>query len=215
MRTPPLRGPLQRRQPDCLPGNYPVPLALRLAPTNLDSGSGNDPLSRDAGLAHLEAVLFAADEPLPPRKLAQVAGLEDVAEVRRLLKKLHEMYEQDQSAFQIEEIAGGFQLFTRPVFHRWLASLRRGVAELRLTPAMRETLAIIAYRQPIMRAEIEDIRGVQCAETLRLLMEKGVVRIAGRHDSLGRPVLYGTTKKFLQIYGLRSLKDLPVTGKLS
>src|SRR5204862_3139685 len=103
----------------------------------------------------------------------------------------------------------GFQLLTRSEFHPWLARLRRSSNELRLTPAARETLAIVAYRQPIMRADIEAIRGVQCGEILRLLMEKGLVRIAGRHDSLGRPVLYGTTKKFLQVFGLRSLRDLP------
>ena len=85
---------------------------------------------------------------------------------------------------------------------------------MRLTAAGRETLAIIAYRQPIMRADIEAIRGVQVSEVLRQLMEKGLVRIAGRHDSLGRPVLYGTTRKFLQSFGLKSLKELPLAEQL-
>src|SRR5207244_9918953 len=93
--------------------------------------------------------------------------------------------------------------------HRGLARLRTSGPEIRLTTAARETLAIVAYRQPITRADIEAIRGVHCGEVLRLLMEKGLIRITGRHDSLGRPVLYGTTKKFLQIFGLRSLRDLP------
>ncbi len=83
---------------------------------------------------------------------------------------------------------------------------------MKLTAASRETLAIVAYRQPIMRADIEGIRGVHCGETLRLLMEKGLVKITGRDDSLGRPVLYGTTKRFLQMFGLKSLKDLPNAG---
>src|SRR5205823_10155655 len=91
---------------------------------------------------------------------------------------------------------------------------RRGTNEMRLTPAARETLAIVAYRQPIMRADIEAIRGVQCSEILRLLMERGLIRIAGRDDSLGRPVLYGSTKKFLQVFGLNSLKDLPLVDEL-
>jgi segregation and condensation protein B len=143
------------------------------------------------------------------RKLVQAAGLPDAATARRLLKKLQSLYDQDGTAFQIGELAGGFQLLTRPEYHRWLASLRRGGHELRLTSAARETLAIVAYRQPIMRAEIEAIRGVHCGETLRLLMEKGLIRIVGRDDSLGRPVLYGTTKKFLQVFGLKSIKDLP------
>ncbi len=115
----------------------------------------------------------------------------------------------DGTAFQIEELAGGVQLLTRPQYHRWLTTLRRGSVEVRLTAPARETLAIVAYRQPIMRADVEAIRGVHCGDTLRLLMERGLVRIAGRDDSLGRPVLYGTTKKFLQLFGLRSLKELP------
>ena len=163
-------------------------------------------------------MLLVADEPLPTRKLAQAAGLADTATARRLLRKLQALYDKDGTAFQIEELAGGFQLLTRPQYHRWLNTLRRDRAhrvtgersgDLRLTGAARETLAIIAYRQPIMRADIEAIRGVHCGETLRLLMEKGLVRIAGRDNSLGRPVLYGTAKKFLQVFGLKSLKDLP------
>ena len=111
-------------------------------------------------------------------------------------------------------MAGGFQLLTRPIYHPWLLRLRRTGNELKLSPAARETLAIIAYRQPIMRADIESIRGVQCGDMLRVLMEKGLVRIAGRHDSLGRPVLYGTTRKFLQAFGLKSVQDLPLVEQL-
>jgi len=170
-------------------------------------------LTRDTRLALVEAALLAADEPLTARRLATAAGLADGSEARRLVKRLHELYDLDGTAFQVEELAGGFQLLTRPEYHRWLARWRSG-QDLRLSAAARETLAIVAYRQPIMRADIEGIRGVQCGEVLRLLMEKGLVRIAGRHDSLGRPQLYGTTKKFLQIFGLKSLKDLPVVEQL-
>jgi segregation and condensation protein B len=109
----------------------------------------------------------------------------------------------------VQELAGGYQLLTRPEYHHWLTRLKRTGNELRLSPAMRETLAIIAYRQPIMRADIEKVRGVHCGELLRQLMEKGLIRIAGRDASLGRPVLYGTARKFLQMYGLKNLKDLP------
>src|SRR5262249_47028928 len=129
-------------------------------------------------------------------------------------KKLQALYEAEGSAFQVEELAGGFQLLTREEFHPWLARLRRTGNDLRLSPAARETLAIIAYRQPIMRADVEGIRGVQCSDVLRQLMEKGLVRITGRDDSLGRPVLYGTTKKFLQVFGLKSLRDLPQAEQL-
>lgn len=176
--------------------------------------SGSGPLARDHRLAVVEAVLLAADEPLPPRRIAQAAGLTDAAEARRLVRRLRSLYEQDGSAFQVEEIAGGYQLLTRPEFHPWLRSLRQHQEELRLSASARETLAIIAYRQPIMRADIEAIRGVQCGEILRVLMEKGLIRIAGRHPSLGRPVLYATTRKFLQVFGLQDLKDLPRLAEL-
>jgi segregation and condensation protein B len=171
-------------------------------------------LARDARLASVEAALLAADEPLSLRRLAAAAGLADSAEVRRLVRRLRELYEQDGSAFQVEELAGGFQLLTRPEYHPWLARLRRAANEMRLTAAARETLAIVAYRQPIARADVEAIRGVQSADMLHQLMEKGLVRIAGREESLGRPVLYGTTKKFLQMFGLRSLHDLPQAEEL-
>jgi segregation and condensation protein B len=206
-------GPLVRRLPAHLPRNTPLPAIYRLAWDTPAEPVSTDPLARDADVANLEAVLLIADEPLPVRRLAQAAGLPDAAAARRLLKKLQALYDQDGTAFQIEEIAGGFQLLTRPAYHRWLASLRRSGHEMRLSGAARETLAIVAYRQPIMRAAIEAIRGVHCGETLRLLMEKGLIKIAGRDDSLGRPVLYATTKKFLQVFGLRSLKDLPRKGK--
>lgn len=191
------------------PRNHRLPaIYCQLGDAEADHVSG-DPLARDPALALLEAALLIADEPLPTRKLVEVANLPDATAARRMLKKLQELYDADGSAFELEELAGGFQLMTRPEYHRWLTSLRRSQVELRLTPASRETLAIVAYRQPIMRADIEAIRGVHCGETLRLLMEKGLVKITGRDHSLGRPVLYGTTKKFLQVFGLKSLKDLP------
>ncbi|MCS7045127.1 MAG: SMC-Scp complex subunit ScpB [Gemmataceae bacterium] len=196
-----------------LPRNARPTLSERLGCCAAAESVPQDPLGRDTALATLEAVLLVADEPLPARRLAQAAGLADAAAARRLLKKLQNFYDQDGTAFQIEEIAGGFQLLTRPEYHRWLSSLRRGSHDLRLSAPARETLAIVAYRQPIMRADIEAIRGVNCADTLRLLMEKGLIKIVGRDDSLGRPVLYGTTKKFLQVFGLKSLKDLPRKGK--
>jgi segregation and condensation protein B len=165
-------------------------------------------------VALVEAALLAADEPLSARKLATAAGLADAAEARRLVQQLQALYQADGTAFQVEEIAGGFQLLTRPEFHSWLVRLRQGVTELRLTPAARETLAIVAYRQPITRADVEAVRGVQSSEVLHQLMDKGLVRISGRHESLGRPALYSTTRKFLQVFGFRSLRDLPESQEL-
>ena len=101
---------------------------------------------------------------------------------------------------------------TRPEFHPWLVRLRQTAGEPKLSGVLLETLAIVAYRQPIMRADLEAIRGVHCGDALRHLMERGLVRMAGRHDSLGRPVLYATTKKFLTTFGLRDLRDLPPVG---
>lgn len=171
-------------------------------------------LARDPRLALVEAALLAADEPVMMRRLVTAATLTDAAEGRRLIRRLQELYDRDGTAFQVVEVAGGFQLQTRPEFHPWLVRLRRSQTELRLSPAARETLTIIAYRQPITRADLEGIRGVQCGDILQQLMEKGLVRIAGRDDSLGRPILYGTTKKFLQLYGLNTIKDLPLAGEL-
>jgi segregation and condensation protein B len=205
----PRRGPELKRKPQELPRDFPQSARLRLPWRRSVEAKAEGPLARDSQLAHVEAALLAADEPLNARKLASVAGLADGNEARRLVKKLQSFYEQSGSAFQVEEVAGGYQLFTLADYYRWLVRLGRGSPETRLTGPARETLAIIAYRQPIMRADVEAIRGVQCGDVLRLLMEKGLVRIAGRHDSLGRPVLYGTTKKFLLLFGLKSLKELP------
>jgi segregation and condensation protein B len=197
-----------------LPRNRPLPAIYRLAWDEAAEAGPRGELARDGRLALVEAAMLAADEPVTPRRLAVVAGLEDAAEARRLVRRLRTLYAKDGSAFQVEELAGGFQLLTRSEFHPWVSRLRRTGTELRLSTVARETLAIVAYRQPIMRADIEAIRGVQCGDMLRHLMEKGLIRIAGRHDSLGRPVLYGTTRKFLQLFGLKSLRDLPLADRL-
>jgi segregation and condensation protein B len=204
------RGPLVRRT-DRLPADRRLPLAYRLPARDEDAAPGGE-LARDARLARLEAALVIADEPLPARKLAAVAGLADAAEAHELVGRLRDLYERGGSAFQVEERAGGYQLRTRPAFHPWLSRLRRPGDEQRLTPAQLEALTIIAYRQPVMRADVDGVRGVQSGELIGQLMEKGLVRIVGRHDSLGRPMLYGTSKRFLQLFGLNSLKDLPEEG---
>src|SRR5262249_13603095 len=208
------RGPMARGGTATLPGNRRLPLAYRLLDDAPAGPVAQGESARDPRLALVEAALLAADEPLTPRRLVAVAALSDAAEARRLVRRLQSLYERDGSAFQVEEAAGGYQLLTRPEFHPWLARLRRATNELRLSAPARETLAIVAYRQPIMRADVEAIRGVQVSEVLRQLMEKGLVRIAGRDESLGRPVLYGTTKKFLQLFGLKSLKELPQAQQL-
>jgi len=163
----------------------------------------------------VEAILFASDEPVPVDRVADAAGDEvSVDRVRDAVRQLMEEYDAGGRAFTIEEIAGGLQLFTRPEYNKYLKKLLRARNEARFTQAALETLAIIAYKQPASRAEIEDIRGVACGDMIRTLMEKGLVRVAGRSEHLGRALLYGTTKKFLQVFGLASVKDLPESKQL-
>lgn len=184
-----------------------LPLAWRLLVARKQVAQGE--LARDRPLALVEAALLLAEEPLAARRLAALAGLRDAAEANRLVSRLSDLYRAGDSAFQVEELAGGYQLLTRPEFHPWLARLRLATAESQLTAAARETLAIVAYRQPVTRADVEAIRGVGSNDVLERLLERGLIRLAGRDDSLGRPTLYETTKKFLQLFGLKSLRDLP------
>jgi segregation and condensation protein B len=203
------RGTLPWHYRPNMPNDNRLPAIFRVLALDSTEQSPAGDLARDARLAMVEAALMAADEPLAAKRLAAAAGLADGGEARRLVIRLRELYDADGTAFQVEEVAGGYQLLTRPEFYAWLARIRRSSPELRLTPAARETLAIIAYRQPIARADVEAVRGVQCGEVIAQLMEKGLVRIAGRDASLGRPILYGTTKKLLQFYGLKTLRELP------
>src|SRR6185437_4188041 len=137
------------------------------------------------------------------------ASLADGTEARTLIRRLNRLYDSQGSAFRVEEVAGGFQLLTRPKFGGWLRRLHPASVETRLSGPALETLAVVAYRQPVVRAEIEAIRGVQCGEMLRQLMERDLVRISGRSEELGRPFYYSTTKRFLQVFGLRHLDELP------
>jgi segregation and condensation protein B len=167
------------------------------------------PLGRDTDLSRLEAVLLLAREPVNSRKLAQFANLADGTQARTLVRRLNERYDAAGRAFRVEQVAGGFQLLTRRKFAPWLRRLAHIPGESRLSAPALETLSVIAYRQPVPRADIEAIRGVNCGEILRQLMERDLVRIGGRSEELGRPFLYATTKRFLQVYGLIHLDDLP------
>src|SRR5205814_1883461 len=170
-------GPQLARRPDRLPANHrPPPWQRRRSTAAEPAAAGPD--VRDARLARLEAVLFAAEEPLAARRLAALAELADAADARRLVDRLRDLLAADGSAFRVEELAGGYQLLTRPEFHPWLVRLRQTAGEPKLTGALLETLAIVAYRQPIMRADLEAVRGVHCGEARRQLMEPGLVRIA-------------------------------------
>ena len=194
--------------------------------------------------ATVEALLLVAERPMTEQKIAGILELEDtrrsatkadddeageaddcseddgepglspVQQVRGAIGRLNAGYEETARAFRIVQVAGGHQVMTQPEHGDVLARLRGDRQMSRLTPAALETLAIIAYRQPVLRADLEAIRGVACGEVLRGLLERRLVRIVGRAEELGRPMLYGTTKEFLQIFGLGSLKDLPKSEDL-
>ena len=166
-------------------------------------------LVRSTRLARLEAALLISDGAVSARKLSQVARLIDAREVLQLVQILNESYDRTRSAFRIEHTAAGCILMTRASLAPWLDRLHNRQAEMKLSSPMQETLTIIAYQQPVTRADVEAIRGVQSSEMIRQLMDRGLVRIGGEDDSLGRPFLYETTRSFLSMFGLRRLEDLP------
>ncbi len=161
----------------------------------------------------VEAVLFASDEPLKEARLADIVGT-SARQIRQHIEDLNARYQANNSAFRIEQIAGGFQMLTLSPYNHWLKKLLRVRDDSKLSPAALETLAIIAYKQPVIRADIEVVRGVAVGEIVRSLMYKGLVKIVGRAEVLGRPMLYGTTKKFLEVFGLNTLKELPKIEEL-
>ncbi|HMO13673.1 MAG TPA: SMC-Scp complex subunit ScpB [Pirellulaceae bacterium] len=165
-------------------------------------------------MQRVEAVLFLSKEPMNSRKLSELADLEDGTQARTLIQKLNQRYDRTGKAFQVKQVAGGYQLMTRPQFAPWLRQIEYTGTSLRLSPPALETLAVVAYRQPVLKAEIESIRGVGCGELLRQLMERNLVKIAGRSSELGNPFLYATTRNFLKTFGLGTLDQLPRAAKL-
>ena len=164
---------------------------------------------RSEELARLEAALFLAREPLTTRRLAKLARLDDGTRARTLIRELRRLQDAAGSAFRVEQIAGGFQMLTRAPFGPWVRRLQDTAGGSRLSPAALETLAIVAYRQPTTRAEIEAIRGVGSEEMLRQLLERDFVAVGGRAEDLGRPNVYVTTRRFLAAFGLARIEDLP------
>jgi segregation and condensation protein B len=178
-------------------------------------GRARKPVVADpAFAAQVEALLVSADRPLAESRIAEVlGGGEDAADraarVRSAIELLNKTYDDTGRAMRIERLAGGWQILTRAEHGAVVGRMLRDRQQTRLSPAALETLAIISYRQPILRAEIEAIRGVACGEVLRGLLERRLVKIVGRADELGRPMLYGTTREFLKVFGLSGLDDLP------
>ncbi len=162
-----------------------------------------------------EAALFAAARPLTAEELATLDPETALADVRAALEELREHYDFDQHGVELVELAGGYQLLTRPVHAAAIERAQLSVRGSRLTAAALETLAVIAYRQPVGRAEIEEIRGVSAGGVLRSLQERGLIEVVGRSEALGRPLLYGTAPLFLELLGLRDLSDLPKAEELT
>jgi segregation and condensation protein B len=170
----------------------------------------------------LEALLFAASEPMEPSRLTALLrdgpeggqgwpGIQE-EELRQELAQLSERLA--PRGLILREVAGGFRIGTAPDLSGWVAKLKGVVRPPRLSPPSLETMAVIAYRQPISRAEIEAVRGVDCSGTLDTLVERGIIRISGRSEAPGRPILYGTTPLFLEHFGLRDLDELPNSEEL-
>lgn len=157
----------------------------------------------------VEAILLSTDVPLSGAKIAQLLGTGDAGDVRQHIDNLNDRYGKAGSSFRIEPIAKGYQLLTLPAYDHWVRRLQKSRADSRLSPVALETLAIVAYKQPVLRATVESIRGVAVGDMLVRLREMNLIRIVGRAEEIGRPLLYGTTSKFLKVFGLSSLKDLP------
>lgn len=163
----------------------------------------------------LEAALFAANRPVTVDELEELDPDAAGADVRTALDQLREHYDFDGHAVEIVELAGGYQILTRPAFAAAVERAQAMQRQPRLSAATLETLATIAYRQPVGRAEIEEIRGVNSGGVLRTLQERGLIEVVGRGESLGRPLLYGTTALFLETLGLNDLADLPRSEELT
>jgi segregation and condensation protein B len=187
------------------------------AETTPDASAG-EPAGGETLSAQIEAIVLSTSKPVPAARIAEVvSAIEQVRggeaveapDVDGAIARLNADYERTGRAFRIEAVAGGYRVMTRPEHAGVLAAFHRKQASSRLSRPAVETLAIIAYKQPITRAKLEAIRGVGCGEVLKSLLERRLIAVTGRAEELGRPMLYGTTKQFLDSFGIRSVKDLP------
>lgn len=163
----------------------------------------------------LEAALFAAARPVTAEELVSLDSDASLDDVKVALDQLREHYDFEGHGVEVQELGGGWQILTRPVHAAAIERAQLNLRQPRLTAAMLETMAVIAYRQPVGRAEIEEIRGVSASGVLRALQERGLIEVVGRSEGLGRPLLYGTTPLFLELLGLPDLTNLPRADELS
>ena len=184
------------------------------APVELAEPSGHDDTAAQAVAARelkaiVESLLFVSSEPLPVQRLLAVIGDVTKVELTQALKTLGEELEQEGRGLRLAEVAGGFRLVTKQEYAGWIKRLDKAKSAAKLSRSALESLAIIAYKQPIVRSEIEEIRGVETSGVVRTLLERKLVRIVGRKEVPGRPIMYGTTKYFLEHFGLNDLSQLP------
>ena len=161
----------------------------------------------------IESLLFVAEGPLTVDRIKRILTQAETADIRSAAAELAAEYEDRRGGFYLDEVAGGYQIRTRPEYTEWIKKLIQP-KPLRLSKPALETLVIIAYKQPIIRSDIEHIRGVDCGGVLRVLLERKLVRILGRKEIAGRPLIYATTKRFLEIFDLKSLRDLPTPKEI-
>ncbi|MEA3414596.1 MAG: SMC-Scp complex subunit ScpB [Thermodesulfobacteriota bacterium] len=161
----------------------------------------------------IEALLFVSDSSLTIDRIKSVLALNSTKEIQDALSALSDEYEARKGGFYLHAVAGGYQIRTRPEYTKWIKRLIR-TKPVRISKAAMETLAIVAYKQPIVRSDIEHIRGVDCGGILRTLLERKFIRILGRKEIPGRPLIYATTRQFLEIFDLKDLKDLPTTEEI-
>jgi segregation and condensation protein B len=161
----------------------------------------------------IESLLFVAEEPLTIDRLKKIITGAQSQELRGALEELSAGYETRQGGFYLNHVAGGYQIRTRPEYKEWIKHMLQP-KPLRLSKAALETLAIIAYKQPVIRSDVEHIRGVDCGGVLRVLLERKFIRVLGRKEIPGRPLIYATTKRFLEVFDLKNLKDLPTPKEI-
>jgi len=186
-----------------------IPLAIRRLIVDDENENGVLPKRAAAELkAILEALIFASPEPLTPRQMYKLLDTEPKEDVQAALAELKREYDRP-GGLQLVEVAGGYQIVTRPDLHEWVRRLFHERSTQKLTVQGLETLAVIAYRQPITALEITEVRGVNTSGVLNTLLERHLIKIVGRKQVVGRPFLYATTKEFLIRFGLNDLSDLP------